>query len=195
MNFDLMWMREDIGQVAGTVILFIAFFALWFALSRFIARLERQKRVSSQMANGARRIVRWIFLLVILIAVLQAAGIKLSGLVTGLLAVLSLLAVGFVAFWSLLSNILCGLLMMGMDIFRIGDEIELVEIAGGPGIKGRVVGFNLLNTLIREEKEAAVGRETAVPNNFFLQKCLRRIPGKGITLSAHLLKGAGGQDA
>jgi small-conductance mechanosensitive channel len=52
----------------------------------------------------------------------------------------------------------------------MGDRIEIPA----DELKGRVIDLNLLFTTLREED----GSLLQVPNNFFFQKAIRRIPGK-----------------
>jgi len=78
---------------------------------------------------------------------------------------LALVAIGFVAVWSILSNALCALMLMLTRPFDVGDTIEIVP----DGIKGKVVNFSLLFTTLRETE----ARVIQVPNNTFFQKAIR----------------------
>jgi small-conductance mechanosensitive channel len=46
--------------------------------------------------------------------------------------------------WSVLSNLLCAILIFTVGPFRLGDVVELVDTTDKPGVKGRVVAINLL---------------------------------------------------
>jgi len=46
-------------------------------------------------------------------------------------------AVAFFAMWSVLSNLLCAVLIFTVGPFRIGDVVELVDTLDKPGVKGR----------------------------------------------------------
>ena len=118
--------------------------------------------------------VRWIVLILIVLMCLQQTGIRIVAFWTGLVSVLTLIAVGFIAVWSVLSNILCSVLLVLFDLFRIGDEIEIIEATGGKGLRGRVVNLNVLYTSLQEDDEGIRDGITHVPNNVFFQKTLRR---------------------
>ncbi|MCY1431647.1 Mechanosensitive ion channel [compost metagenome] len=75
--------------------------------------------------------------------------------------------------WSVLSNLLCAVLIFTVGPFRIGDVVELVETIDKPGVKGRVVAINLLFTTLIELPEAG-GALVQVPNSQFFQKSVRR---------------------
>ncbi|MCY1454697.1 Mechanosensitive ion channel [compost metagenome] len=85
----------------------------------------------------------------------------------------------FFAMWSVLSNLLCAVLIFTVGPFRIGDVVELVETIDKPGVKGRVVAINLLFTTLIEMPEAG-GATVQVPNSQFFQKSVRRWRGAEI---------------
>lgn len=88
---------------------------------------------------------------------------------------LALLGIGFVAVWSVLSNVLCTLLLLTVRPFRIGDELELPP----DPLQGRVVDLNLFFTTL----QAPDGRLVQVPNNLFFQRAVvRRRTGVGMSL-------------
>jgi small-conductance mechanosensitive channel len=80
--------------------------------------------------------------------------------------VLAMVAIGFVAVWSILSNTLCTIIIMIFRPFSVGDEIEF---AGDP-VKGRVIDLNFFYTTL----DAGDGSVLQVPNNMFFQKVVRR---------------------
>jgi len=94
---------------------------------------------------------------------------------TALSGFVAVAAVAFFAMWSVLSNLLCAILIFTVGPFRIGDIVELVDTVDKPGVKGRVVAINLLYTTLIEVAEA--GTDSAmvqVPNSLFFQRSVRR---------------------
>lgn len=112
-------------------------------------------------------VVRWGIIGVAGIGVLLAMGIDLHGLWSMLGAVLSLVAIGFVAMWSILSHMLASLLIVAFRPFEIDDQIELV---GDDPIHGKVIDLNLVYTTLR----TADGDTLRIPNNLFFQKVSKR---------------------
>ena len=106
------------------------------------------------------------------------------------MTVIAMLAVGFIAVWSILSNILCSLLMVIFRPFSIGDDIEIIEATGGKGLRGQVVNFNIMFTFLKEKNENENGEVVVqIPNNVIFQKTVRRRPGKETqSLDDHLFK-------
>jgi small-conductance mechanosensitive channel len=80
--------------------------------------------------------------------------------------VLAMVAIGFVAVWSVLSNTLCTLVIMVFRPFAVGDEVEFPQ----DGVKGRVIDLNVFFTTL----DAGDGTVMQVPNNLFFQKVMRR---------------------
>ncbi|MCJ7604169.1 MAG: mechanosensitive ion channel family protein [Desulfobulbaceae bacterium] len=100
-----------------------------------------------------------------------------------------MVAIGFIALWSILSNLSCALFLILFKMFQVGDEIEIVEPIGVPGLKGRVQDFNIMFTsLVKDTSEVTEGFVTQVPNNIFFQKTIhRKKGGKTVNLGQHLL--------
>ncbi|MBL9037117.1 MAG: mechanosensitive ion channel, partial [Archangium sp.] len=103
--------------------------------------------------------------------VLSAVGTLVShfaavDLATLLAGAFTLTAIGFVALWSTLSNILCTVLILMTRPFRIGDELTFPP----DDIEGRVVDLSFFFTTLRTND----GRFINVPNTMFFQRILVR---------------------
>lgn len=86
-------------------------------------------------------------------------------------------AVAFFAAWSVLSNLFCALLIYTTRAFRVGDQVELLEAADKPGVKGHVTDINLVYTTLREVGDDGKPATTLqLPNSLFFQRVLRRWP-------------------
>lgn len=115
----------------------------------------------------ASEVVRWVVISGLLLALLFALGVDLHGLWSTLLAVLSLVAIGFVAMWSILSHMLASVLIVAFRPFEIGDRVEIV---GDDPVLGEVVDLNLVYTTLRTDDGATL----QIPNNLFFQRVLKR---------------------
>lgn len=110
---------------------------------------------------------RWLVIGVISVAALLALGIDLQGLWSTLVAALSLVAIGFVAMWSILSHMLASILIVVFRPFEVGDHVEIV---GDDPVVGEVVDLNPVYTTLRSDD----GGTLQVPNNLFFQKAVKR---------------------
>lgn len=151
----------------GPVALLTAAVATKFILSRaqrssIASPRPRRRRLSAP--SGA---IKWLVIAAAALGLLLAFGIDLQGLWSTLLGVLSLVAIGFVAMWSILSHMLASVLIVIFRPFEAGDRIEVV---GDDPVLGEVVDLNLVYTTLRTED----GGTLQIPNNLFFQKVLKR---------------------
>ncbi len=144
-----------------------------------IARLRRRRAAAPAFVR--RRlglpsgVARWLVIGVATVAALLALGIDLQGLWSTLVAALSLVAIGFVAMWSILSHMLASILIVVFRPFEVGDHIEIV---GDDRVVGDVVDLNPVYTTLHTED----GGTLQVPNNLFFQKAVKRQPPAALAL-------------
>ena len=150
-----------------------------YLTQRFVAkgltRLGERYPFPPQLLMPLRGGLRWLIMGSALIFVLGRLGVSATVLWTALSGFVAVAAVAFFAMWSVLSNLLCAILIFTVGPFRLGDVVELVDTVDKPGVKGRVVAINLLYTTLIEVEEAGTGGVTVqVPNSLFFQRSVRR---------------------
>jgi small-conductance mechanosensitive channel len=155
------------------VILFSALFLNYF-IKKGLTLFARKTRFTEHDIMPIRRLIGWTIFSVATLFILGALGLNLGGLWGVLSTVLAMVAIGFVAVWSVLSNTLCTLIILVFRPFSIGDEIEFP----GDPIKGNVKDLNFIFTTLSCED----GSLLQIPNNLFFQKIIRRRP-SGSTVS------------
>jgi small-conductance mechanosensitive channel len=128
--------------------------------------LARKTSFTAEELHPVRRVLKWTITLIAAVFVFGAFGLNVGGVWGVLSTILAMVAIGFVAVWSVLSNTLCTLIIMIFRPFSVGDDIEL---AGEP-VKGRVIDLNFIYTSL----DAGDGTVMQVPNNLFFQKVVRR---------------------
>lgn len=161
------------SNVLGMVVIVMLAFISSLLLGKLLKTIQQKGLFSEHAIDGARSAMRWLIFLLALLFILQQFGVRVSAILSALLAVAGLLAVGFIAVWSVLSNFLCALLLLVFKPFQVGDDIEIVEVLGGTGLRGRILKFNMMYTTLTEK----VGDEevlTNLPNNVFFQKAIRK---------------------
>jgi small-conductance mechanosensitive channel len=167
-----------VWRFAGSLAIVLVSLVLYRLAKRALTMAESQERLSTPVTAVLRLIVRWGLVAVTVLVLLNQYGV-LRNAWTALAAVLAMVAVGFVAVWSVLSNTLCTLLLLIYQPFQIGDYIELPA----DNLSGKAVDLNMLFTTLREEDGSLV----QVPNNFFFQKAIRRrVTPQGIALTEQL---------
>lgn len=149
-------------------------------LRRVVDRLCQRGVLGGRGEMALRGFGKTSVLLVALLLVLENLGVSTGAVWAALSAVAVMVAVGFVAVWSVLSNALCGLLLLIYAPFRIGDEVELYDPSADKGLRGKVIDMNLLFIKIAEPDKSGddLPAVTHIPNNIFFQRAIRRWPGK-----------------
>ncbi len=129
-----------------------------------LGRVQRRGYLLPHTVITLRRIARWTALAIVALVVLQRFGV-LENFWAVVTAGIALIGVGFIALWSVLSNVLCSLVLMITNPFRAGDRIELTAHQ----LRGRVANFNLIFTTLEDEEGARV----LFPNNLVFQSPVR----------------------
>ncbi len=164
-------------SVAATIVLGTLLYVL---VRRGLNQLAKKGAVAEPLIRIFRILLRWIFVTVLLLLVLQQLGV-LDNVWAAVLAVAAMVAIGFFAVWSVLSNALCTLLILIYNPFRIGDFVTIPS----DGVSGEAVDLNLMFTTLRTEEDDLI----QIPNNLFFQKVIRRKRGKeNVSLYEQLLK-------
>lgn len=154
--------------VGGALLLVLLVYVGYRLARRTIRVLYHRGRISDQVAFLVLRVLRWTGVVLAVLLVLQSFGL-LRDFWTFLSTVVALVAIGFVAVWSVLSNVLCSIILMIARPFQVGDTIELPV----QQLEGKVVNFTLLFTVLRDSEGASI----QIPNNTFFQSPIKRRPG------------------
>ena len=167
-----MWV-EPIWLVVQILLILLAGYLAQRFVARCLTRLGERYPFPPQLLLPLRGVLRWLIMGSALLFVLERMGVSATVLWTALSGFVAVAAVAFFAMWSVLSNLLCAVLIFTVGPFRIGDVVELVDTLDKPGVKGRVIAINLLFTTLLEVPEAG-GALVQVPNSQFFQKSVRR---------------------
>jgi small-conductance mechanosensitive channel len=148
-------------------------------VGRFLTRLGERYPLPPELLLPLRGGLRWFIMGSAFVIVLGRLGVSATVLWTALSGFVAVAAVAFFAMWSVLSNLLCAVMIYTIGPFRIGDVVELVDTLDKPGVKGRVVEINLMFTTLIELPDAG-GALVQVPNSQFFQKSVRRWRGSDV---------------
>ncbi len=119
----------------------------------------------NKLGQGARMAIFGIALFLIL-----NVFISFDTIIATVGAICAMVAVGFVAVWSILCNFLCTLFLVIFKPFSVGDELDFPT----DKIGGRVVDITFLFTVLAD----AEGFHVTIPNSQFFQKSFRRRAGR-----------------
>jgi len=152
-----------------TVVILLLTVVVAFVLRRVLVLLQPRVPLPPVLHRPLARLVHFTVYGFAAYLVLTVWGLPLNTLLGMIGALLAMVAIGFVAVWSLLSNLMAAFVLTAFRPFRIGDEVEFVS----DGVKGKVVDLTLLFTSL----QSADGDYYRVPNNMFFQKIFRCRPG------------------
>ena len=180
------WIPLSAGQVTLLVrvlLILATLLLIWLAYSLMAKGVGRMLRRHPEQARVQPVMLRWLKIVLLPIAILlllQAAGMSTGWFLSVITASATLVAIGFVAVWSVLSNITSSLLIIFNRFFRIGDDLEVLEPTGNEGLRGRVVDIDLFFTTIEKgDKATSTVDIVRIPNNIFFQKAIRIRRGGG----------------
>lgn len=167
----VLWLPEF---VSTAVILLLAVVTVKL-ISRGIGLLVERTHLDESVGATLRTLSRWLIVPLVVAAIAARWGV-LENFWAAVTAAVTLVAIGFFAVWSVLSNVLCSVILLANRPFRIGDEIKLVP----DPIRGRVLAIGLTHTTLLGAK----GDMFQVPNNLFFQRVVKRYPRRTRRLDA-----------
>lgn len=135
------------------------------ALKGKAKEVSKSRNLKKTRYFAMRRVISFLSLFVIAIIIIFVWGINIKNLWISLAGVLAMIAVAFVAVWSLIGNILAGIILYFTTPFKINDTIEVLP----DGIKGKVLAINTFYTIIADEEENYIN----IPNSLFFQKYVK----------------------
>lgn len=150
--------------VAGIII--VGAWILNLLIGRAMSLVARRTRLTDMDVLPVRKILSWGVRVIALILILSVFGFQIGGIWAMLSTIFGLVAIGFVAVWSILSHTSATMLILFLHPFQVGDDIDFP----GEPIKGRVIDLNFFFTTIVDHD----GTFCQIPNNLFFQKTLRR---------------------
>jgi small-conductance mechanosensitive channel len=144
-----------------------------FALSRVIRRIlpNSLRGVAARLdlpyetALTAARVLTVVVWVIVAMLLLEMWGISVGGLWTLLVSAATVIGVGFLATWTMVSNITASFFIAIWRPFRLGDTIEVLP----ENLKGRVIDGNLMFVVVRESSGCVI----QIPNNLFFQRMFK----------------------
>ena len=133
-----------------------------------IDRYIRKTNIRHKRALAVHKLKTVVLYFIGAVIILYIWGIDLENVWIFLTGFIGLVAIGFFAVWSILSNIFAGVILFFSQNLRIQDTIEIMP----EGVAGEIKDINLFFlTLIDND-----GREISIPSNMIFQKMIKKIP-------------------
>ncbi len=173
----LSWIKQNnvsFEIVITTAALVLAAFFLILAFNRLLWRVlrtaEGRQFLDYETLLTITRSISILFWIVTGLLVLDLWGVNVGGVWTLLVSTAAVIGVGFLAVWTMISNITASVFISLWRPFHLGHTVELLP----EQLKGRVIDRNMMFTVMRAED----GSLLQVPNNLFFQKIFR-VTGNG----------------
>lgn len=170
------WLEIIVPGLQILLILLVAWL-LQYLLRRAVSRVGRHYLLPIELTMPLKGLLRWTIMLAALMLVLERVGVSATVLWTAFTGFATVGAVAFFAAWSVLSNLFCAFLIFTVRPYRLGDSIELLDVAEKPGARGRVVDINLLYTSLEDSDSPTPGTLLQIPNALIFQRVVRRWKG------------------
>jgi small-conductance mechanosensitive channel len=161
-NVSVIAVLATIGLVIGALVLS---YLLKRPLRDSLRQLASRLRLPYETVLTATRLLIGALWLVVAMLVLEIWGVSVGGLWTLLVSVATIVGVGFLATWTMISNITASFFIALWRPFHLGDTIEMLP----ENLSGRVIDRNLMFVVVRENGGAVI----QIPNNLFFQKMFR----------------------
>ncbi|WP_420575285.1 mechanosensitive ion channel domain-containing protein [Ekhidna sp.] len=152
------------AQAALTLIILILFISSRWLIKKSIKRLGNKFSYDLNRTAATKRLLMvslYTFTIILLIIIW---GGDLNNLWISLGSILGVIAIGFFAIWSILSNIVAGIIIYTINPFKITDTVTLLE----KEVTGKVKDIGLIYTKL-EDKDGII----TVPNNVFFQQIVK----------------------
>ena len=149
-----------VGIVAVTLI-------LQRVLKKAINRYGGKMQVAELGARGIHRLKTGILYFIAVVVLVLTWGFSLENIWVTVTGFIGLVAIGFFAVWSILSNIFAGVMLFFSQSIKVNSRIEIIP----DGISGTVEDISLFFIVIIDDEQ----NEILVPNNMVYQRIVKRI--------------------
>ena len=167
-------MNPDILLKLGYSAFIIIAVNLLFQLLKLAARkTQKKKGMKKSRYFATRRLLTITSLFVIALLLILVWDVNLKNAWVSLTSILAMIAIAFFAIWSLVGNILAGVLIYFTSPFKLDDLIEVMP----DGIRGRVLTINTFYTVLQDDENDYIN----IPNSIFFQKYIKLIRSKNVT--------------
>ena len=153
-------------QILGTIVLFLLLFLGNMIFRAVLRRIDKRVHFALERKKIIYKIVHLFIFILAVIGLIAIWGVDPQQLFLFLTSTLTLLAVGFIAQWSILSNITASLILFFNHPIHIGGWIKIVD--KDMPIEGMVENITLFFLYIRTTD----GQLLSLPCNQILQRTI-----------------------
>ena len=156
-----------IHKAVYSLVAMVAIHLLFHLLKRYAKQTQYKYSIRKSRYFTIKRLLTIISWLLSLAVLLLIWNVDLKHVWVSATGVLALIAVAFVAVWSLVGNILAGVIIYFTSPFKVEDCIEIMP----DEIRGTVLAINTFYTVLMTEDHNYIN----VPNTLLFQKYIKVI--------------------
>jgi small-conductance mechanosensitive channel len=161
----------SIGAILATITVVAGASIVIFLLNRLLRHwligIGPQLHLAYETVLIATRVLNSTLWVITALLLLDIWGVGIGGLWTLLVSITTVIGVGFLATWTMVSNFTASFFLALWRPFHLGQTVEVIP----ENLKGRVIDRNLMFTTLREDSGSII----EIPNNLFFQKMFRVI--------------------
>ncbi|UCG52557.1 MAG: mechanosensitive ion channel family protein [Candidatus Latescibacterota bacterium] len=161
---------DFIVKIVIGVGLLLAYVVVVSVKGYLVRRYARGKHIEAERTALINKLITVFLFIGLVVAEAITWGVHLSGLYVFVTSFFAMVAIGFFAVWSVLSNITSSVLIFFLFPYKIGDYIQVI----GDDISGRITDITLFHLIVESKDKSVV----TIPNNLVIQKSIR-ILGEG----------------
>ena len=163
-------MESHFSEIIETAIVLAILIATHIFTRRSVNSMLKKIHFPLQRRRLTLRIINLLLIITAIVFISAIWGVNQSDIVVFISSVMALLGIGFVAQWSLLSNITAGLILFFNHPLRIGDHIKIIE--KDFIIEGIVNDITFFFIHIKAENKEKI----TMSNTMVLQKTISIVP-------------------
>ena len=152
-------------KLTQTAVLLSAIVLLFYLLKISAKNTQKKFAIRKSRYFAIRRILRICSIALGMLALLVVWDVNLKNVWVHITGILAITAIAFFAVWSLVGNLLAGIILYFTSPFKLDDEIEVLP----DEIRGTVLAINTFYTVLEDPDANYVN----IPNSLFFQKYIR----------------------
>ncbi len=136
-----------------------------YLFKRIAKKTHKNYNIRRSRYFAIKRILSTFFFILTLLFLILIWNVDVKNLWVSLTSVLALVAIAFFAVWSLVGNILAGVIVYFTSPFKVEDIIEIMP----DEIRGTVLAINTFYTVLIDEENHYIN----IPNSLLFQRYIK----------------------
>jgi small-conductance mechanosensitive channel len=159
-------MNADIlVKIAVGVGMLVAYVIIVNTKSYWIRRYGRRNNLDPKRTAIVNKLTTLLVFITLVVVEAITWGVHISGIYIFATSFFTMVAIGFFATWSVLSNVTASILIFFLFPYKIDDRVKVV----GDDISGTITDITLFHMIVRSDE----GDIVTIPTNLAIQKSIR----------------------